>query len=584
MAKLAGPYAAERRINATAEKIVALDSDLRRLSWTRVREIAAVLASDDLSDAERLECVRELDSVAATNLALITRLQALSAIEDAAGGHRATPDERAAEQVRIASASAAVLSQIGPDPEAVRRTASPEGEDAFEQVVWQAAEPDADRAADRRTRRAAWRGDEVLPDTESSAGLVRQASRKLDSLMDAVGDYGDEEELAALLEREGGISGAGHTAQPVDDEAGKGDVADGTRAGHAHRHLPWHRHRHTDDTSEVTDSDRAADAEGAKRSGSPVRSAASDATADDPNYDEKGRWKGDTAPVNVVQMLNAEMVYQSQDEDDKDRYAAAAAQASLYDDPVAVILPSTDELEGRIPTIDADAPEASDDQPVSPREPATSPEDEHARPDAAAIEESPEGKARARHGRRTGSFTERTAATEEPVVTQAPAAARPATPGTPGAPGPGGTAPDDPQPAEGEPSFSVGFSASSRTERAVRDERERKEAAKAEKRAERHHRFPKIFGHKAEEAEDALVIPRGKATVAPGDLFFTGPGAAERRRSRTAAEDAPATAADRTTEDGAASAEAEASTGRGAHGASRAKPAAHAASDGEGER
>lgn len=190
--------------------------------------------------------------------------------------------------------------------------------------------------------------------------------------------------------------------------------------------------------------------------------------------DERGRWRGDTAPVNVVQMLNAEMVYQAEDENDKDRYAAAAAQASLYDDPVAVIFPTTEELEAAV--------------------------DEELAEEVRAE--------RAEQERLNASDTDRTPIAEA---------------GQPSAPGPGGAKPADPEPASGEPSISVGFSSHSRAERAILREREEKEARKQQRKEARKRYLGHLLTHREEDPDAQVVIPRGAATEAPDDLFVRRP-------------------------------------------------------------
>ena len=72
---------------------------------------------------------------------------------------------------------------------------------------------------------------------------------------------------------------------------------------------------------------RSSEGDAPEESASAVPAAPADPAEND-DYDAKGRWRGSTAPVNIVQMLNAEMVYQSQDEDDKDRYAAGIMQGT----------------------------------------------------------------------------------------------------------------------------------------------------------------------------------------------------------------------------------------------------------------
>lgn len=518
MVKPPNAYAAEQRINAAAEKIMALDSDLRRLSWTRIREIAVELAASDLPASERLEYARELDSIAATNLALIQRQQVLSAMEEGEGEDDPAPDEHAAQQARVASASAAVLSQIQAD---IPAQAEPAGSAQQMQGAARAV-ASAPVGAAGGFQHPEFPEVPDLAESDSSAGLAQRVSRKLDSLMDAVG----------LAQDDGAAQSAGDAVPIADADAG-----------------------------EAPNLKAAAPApEGAE--GETPGEAANAATAEpaepveDANYDAKGRWRGDTAPMNVVQMLNAEMVYQSDDEDDKDRYAALAAQASLYDDPVAVILPSADELEGRTPvppTPDAAAKPGVQDgsEQKADRLPHNRRED-----DAEPAEKTKHK----RHGRRpraekrvdepADSTVQADAARADvsqvdvPQV-DAPAAfekeaGAPAAPGkrsdakldeidrlqvpevkAPGAPGAGGTKPADPKPAEGEPSISVGFSSHSRAERAILAERERKEAAKREKKDARKHRFSKIFGRRDQGPDDLVVIPRGKAKEAPDDLFVS---------------------------------------------------------------
>lgn len=490
MVKPQNEHAAEQRINAAAEKIMALDSDLRQLSWTRIREIAVELVASDLSTADRLEYARELDSIAATNLALIQRQQVLSAMEEGEGEADAALDEHAAQQARVASASAAVLSQI-------QTNAVPAGAGKA-----QGAEGVARSVASAPVGAASGFSHPEFPevpdlaDSDSSAGLAQRVSRKLDSLMDAVG-----------LGQDGEDERRGADAVPIAD-ADAGEAPDLKAA-----------------SSEAEASD--PDAPGASQA------AEAAVPAEDGNYDDKGRWRGSTAPMNVVQMLNAEMVYQSEDEDDKDRYAAAAAQASLYDDPVAVILPSADELEGRIPQVplpgkedvlaESDEPAEREDRGTEPRkniEPEESPDQEpaeaavkakttkptSAKADGAAAFKKDDAPApRAKHSNAKHDDIDRLQIPEVKA---------------PGAPGAGGTKPADPKPAEGEPSVSVGFSSHSRAERAILAERERKEAAKRKKKDAHKHRFPKIFGHKGGD-DDLVVIPRGKAKEAPDDLFVS---------------------------------------------------------------
>lgn len=493
MVKPQNAYAAEQRINAAAEKIMALDSDLRQLSWTRIREIAVELAASDLPASERLEYARELDSIAATNLALVQRQQVLSAMEEGEGEDDPAPDEHAAQQARVASASAAVLSQIQAEPEPGGK---PQEAHGSARVVSSASvgaaggfsHPEFPEVPD-------------LAESDSAAGLAQRVSRKLDSLMDAVGLATDDETERRATD-----------AVPIAD-------AD---AGEA------------PDLKTAVDAAEPSEGDAPEESASAVPAAPADPAEND-DYDAKGRWRGSTAPVNIVQMLNAEMVYQSQDEDDKDRYAAAAAQASLYDDPVAVILPSADELEGRIPVSPsakkAEEPAAQgESESVEKAEPAQ--EDRHE--SAAAASDSPakeadgraalkkDEKAQAAHGGHAHAKRDDVDRLQIPEVK------------VPGAPGAGGTKPEDPKPAEGEPSVSVGFSAHSRAERAILAERERKEAAKREKKDARKHRFSKIFGRKNQDKDD-LVIPRGKAQEAPDDLFVSDRhrAAAEKKRQET---------------------------------------------------
>lgn len=491
MVKPPNAYAAEQRINAAAEKIMALDSDLRRLSWTRIREIAVELAASDLPASERLEYARELDSIAATNLALIQRQQVLSAMEEGEGEDDPAPDEHAAQQARVASASAAVLSQIQAEPEPGGKAQQAHGS---ARVVSSApvgaaggfSHPEFPEVPD-------------LAESDSSAGLAQRVSRKLDSLMDAVGLASDDETERRATD-----------AVPIADAGEAPDLKTAVDAAEPPE---------GDASEEPASAEPAAPAE----------------PAENDDYDAKGRWRGNTAPVNIVQMLNAEMVYQSEDEDDKDRYAAAAAQASLYDDPVAVILPSADELEGRLPASSsakkAEEPAAQgESESVEKAEPAR--EDRHE--SAAAALDSPaketdgrpafkkDEKAHAAHSDHAHAKRDDVDRLQIPEVK------------APGAPGAGGTKPADPKPAEGEPSVSVGFSSHSRAERAILAERERKEAAKREKKDARKHRFSKIFGRKDQDKDD-LVIPRGKAQEAPDDLFVSDRhrAAAEKKRQET---------------------------------------------------
>lgn len=475
MVKPQNAYAAEQRINAAAEKIMALDGDLRQLSWTRIREIAVELAASEMPVSERLEFARELDSIAATNLALLQRQQVLSAMEEE-GEKDSALDEHAAQQARVASASAAVLLQIQADADSAEKPQENGGSvRAAASVAVAAAEgfPHPDLSDIPQ-----------LAESDSSAGLVQRVSRKLDSLMDAVGLTPD----------------GADDRHAVPDEVAIADA----------------------DAGEAPDLEHSEENGAAEQRESPTDDAPA-VSEDDGNYDAKGRWRGNTAPVNVVQMLNAEMVYQSEDEDDKDRYAAAAAQASLYDDPVAVILPSADELEahGSAGHVHFDMPEP----------------EEQAREQAASVDapqddggQAADLRARSDGGDAGSRSVSRRDADESPAASaerhtrtnrddvdrlQAPEA-KPAV-----APGTGGTKPADPKPAEGEPSISIGFSSHSRAERAILAERERKEAAKREKKEARKHRFPKIFGRKSQGDDGFVVIPRGEAKDAPDDLFVS---------------------------------------------------------------
>lgn len=321
-----------QRIHDAAEKLLAADAELRSLSWTKVQDIANALSVKKLRGSERRAYARELQVIAATNLAVAARLDG----SDDREAMRAVIKETPAQEREAPSDERTVESRVSSDSDAQRSLQTDAGEPA---PTDQSAEPDRSIAAD----------------------------------------------------------------QPSD--------------------------------ANVQDDQNEAPAQGTKNE-----------IPANPNFDEKGRWTGDTAPMNVVQMINAEMVFQSENEGDKDRYAAAAAQASLYDDPVSVVLPSAEELESILPTVSEMA----------------SVEDEELKREVVA-EHRERDRARL-------SDTERT-----PVVK----------PGEPGQPGAGGTRPADPKPAEGEPSISFGVSEHSRTERAVLAEKERKEAKKARKRAKR---------------------------------------------------------------------------------------------------
>lgn len=471
MVKPQNAYAAEQRINAAAEKIMALDSDLRQLSWTRIREIAVELAASEMSVSDRLEFARELDSIAATNLALLQRQQVLSAMEGE-GEIDPAPDEHAAQQARVASASAAVLLQIQADSDSMEKP----------QVIGDSAGTAASGGAVSAGGfpRSDLPEASELADSDSSAGLAQRVSRKLDSLMDAVGLARDDADE--------------HHAAP--DEVAIAD-ADAGEAPNLKRPAK----------------DAIPDQQDVPADDAPASSK------DDENYDAKGCWRGNTAPVNVVQMLNAEMVYQSEDEDDKDRYAAAAAQASLYDDPVAVILPSADELEAhgdaeqaRHAISESEGRDASADT-LHGKSQHVADADAHSEEGVSGNQPAPNREGGASP---VGSAEKQAHAERDDVDRlQVPEAKAPA------APGKGGARPADPKPAEGEPSVTIGFSAHSRAERAILAERERKEAAKREKREARKHRFSKIFGRKSQDEDGFVVIPRGEAKEAPDDLFVS---------------------------------------------------------------
>lgn len=356
-----------QRIHDAAEQLLAVDADLRTLSWTRVQDIANALSVKKLRGSERRMYARELQVIAATNLAVAARLDG--------------SNERAAMQ-GIAE-DAPVQQQEG-----------------------------------RSDKRA-------FGSHPSSDADVLQSS------------HAEESEQASAVETTERLSSV-----PID---GTEVRPDGSTASDSQEHVV------TGESDRSTVPEQTPDKNIQNNPGAGVDVAATTTPAD-PNFDDRGRWTGDTAPMNVVQMINAEMVFQSEDERDKDRYAAAAAQASLYDDPVSVVLPSAEELEAMLPTVSEMA----------------AVEDEELKHEVAAEHRERE---RARL-----SDTDRT-----PV----------AVPGTPGEPGVGGAKPADPKPAEGEPSISFGVSEHSRTERAVLAEKERKEAKKARKRAKRAERRKK---------------------------------------------------------------------------------------------